>query len=116
MRHVKRALLWVLTATVPMVIAACYGVMGMFTARGWCVDRDSRRGIAGIEIRARDSQQAIRFTASSESGGAFDLSLDPSVATVDFVDVDGAENGGPYAPRSFDATSVPQYVEMAPES
>ena len=107
MRNVQRVLLWLITGAIPVVIAACYGVVMEYYKPGKVTDKTSQKGIPDVEVRCaglaedagpvEDAAADPGVLAISDAEGSFVISVLPSCDTLRFVDVDGEENGGQYA-------------------
>jgi hypothetical protein len=134
MKIVKRSLLWLLTAAVPVVIAACYGVMTNYK-KVQVINSADKAPISGIQVRC-DHIVLEDGGAGSEDGGSAseDAGIEGNVFTTDsegratieysifcdslsFTDVDGAENG------QFDSKTIDfvegddeEVVELAPSA
>jgi len=96
----KKSLLWVITATIPVVIAACYGVY--YTVTGEVKDGDTKEPIEGIEVQCimdEDDEYTIPEKFYSEIDGYFYIYNEDAEGLCDqvkFVDVDGELNGEYY--------------------
>jgi putative lipoprotein (rSAM/lipoprotein system) len=108
----KRAVLWLLTAAIPFVIAACYGVYTGFV-RGRVVDAQTGQPVQGIQVDATSNREnpaaGLLSSALTDADGAFEV---PVSTYIVFEDVDGEQNGGLYATESFDANEVPTEVPL----
>lgn len=93
MRSVAMWLLRAVTTTVPVVIAACYGMAYRYTRQGRVVDRATGQGVAGMKVTCAQGGA----TASTGADGAFTLPDDDRCDSVQVEDADGAANGA-YAP------------------
>lgn len=115
MKIVKRSLLWMLTAAVPVVIAACYGVPANFkTKLGKVVSSADKQGIKGIQVSCEndgaasddagivedagvleDAGAAPNQGVLTDETGAIYLNYDENFPCDNIVvkDIDGAENG-----------------------
>lgn len=119
MKIIKRSLLWMLTAAVPVVIAACYGVPANYkTKLGKVVSSGDKQGIKGILVSCEhdDSSDAgvvedagvaedagviedAGFVAPqgelTDENGEFYLDYDETnpCDRIAVKDIDGAENG-----------------------
>ena len=111
-RQIARFFLWALTAAVPFVIAACYGVMyeydgpNIFTYRGRVIDRVTREGVSSISL------QCLRFgdilsSSSTEPDGSFEFSVtveqESGCDEISATDIDGSANGS-YQNQTVDMT------------
>jgi len=134
MKLIKRSLLWMLTAAVPVFIAACYGINYQFTKNGRVLDKTTRAGIANIEISCADPADVapIVDAGSGEDGGAtedagyhasgfvsgadgsFFWGSETACNKLKFEDIDGQENGGLYLTKiePIDTTDKELVVEM----
>lgn len=134
MKIIKRSLLWMLTAAVPVFIAACYGISYSFTKSGRVLDKVSRAGIANIQVSCADpleqapvydagvgedggatedaGYQPVGFTSSAD--GSFFYGSDVVCNKLKFEDVDGQQNGGLYLTKieSIDSSDGELVVEM----
>jgi hypothetical protein len=112
-RSVARALLWVVTGMLPFVIAACYGVMYVFSRDGKVIDRVTRAGIRGIQVQCLVGSSVADQT-TTESDGNFWTYSDEECDTLSFTDVDGAANGT-YLPQTIPMPATdPIVVELEP--
>jgi hypothetical protein len=114
-RSLARFFLWALTAAVPFVIAACYGVMYSFSRSGRVTDAVTGSGIRDIRVTCLSGTSTVD-TATTEYDGSYALFSD--VADCDqirFEDVDGAANGS-YQARTVDVTGIGDVdVALTPE-
>ncbi len=94
-RQIARPFLWLLSLVVPVVIAACYGPPGENTPtlQGQARDATTQAGIAGIRVTCLSGGSAIG-TAYTDLYGDYNFYV--SCDELQFDDVDGATNGGPY--------------------
>ncbi|MBN2359801.1 MAG: hypothetical protein JXR83_10135 [Deltaproteobacteria bacterium] len=111
MQIIKRSLLWLMTAAVPVVIAACYGPYYNYTKSGRVLDKQTRAGVANIAVSCADpaaDPPAADAGAVEDAGGyqpsvfvtgpdgAFYWGGYQACNKLKFEDVDGQENGGLY--------------------
>ncbi|MFH1808164.1 MAG: hypothetical protein ABIJ09_05445 [Pseudomonadota bacterium] len=104
-RKIQRALLWGITCAIPVVIAACYGMVMSFYKPGRVLDKTTQKGIADIEVRCvglaedagsvEDAGGDTGLLAVTDAEGSFVLNTNPC-DTLRFIDVDGEANGGQY--------------------
>ncbi|MBN2358779.1 MAG: hypothetical protein JXR83_04955 [Deltaproteobacteria bacterium] len=115
MQIVKRSLLWVITAAVPVVIAACYGPAYTFTKSGRVVDRTTGAGVANIAVSCADPVSAAASGDPGTADGSGGLLPDVHLTADDgsfywggfepcrqlkFEDADGLRAGTPYPTRT----------------
>jgi len=110
MRALKRGALWLVTFAIPVTIAACYGMVMNFYKPGKVLNKATQEGIKDIEVRCAEGQEPVEDAGTSEDAaiGAETLAVtgddgsfvlyDDLCQTLRFVDVDGADNGGDFAP------------------
>jgi putative lipoprotein (rSAM/lipoprotein system) len=90
----KKALLWLITGVIPVVVAACYGVMYAFNRNGKVVDADTGEAIQGIQVScAVGNRSNVIDTSYTDSLGNFYIAADTECDAYIFTDVDGDENG-----------------------
>ena len=112
MKHLTRALLKLMTAGIPVVIAACYGVPYEYGLgkSGNVVDRTTHAGIGGIKIGCVLADGTLESETYSSTDGSFMVEYNQDCATLTAEDVDGEENGGLYAkteiPFSADSATI----------
>ncbi len=101
MRTISRFLLWLVTAALPVVIAACYGMAYRFTKSGHVVDSETKEGIPGIKIACMvdGNETATDYTYDD---GSFWLEFNTACDHYRVEDVDGEDNGGLYVARDVD--------------
>ena len=92
---VRRALLWILTTAVPVVLSACYGVMYGFRRAGRVVDGATGKAIPGIKIQCLNDRNEV-VGSDTTSDGPFYVKTTEPFTTVVFTDMDGEENGGDF--------------------
>lgn len=108
MKWLAKPILWLMTAGIPVFIAACYGT-GYMGRGDWDEGEDSgtkfikgklvnanREGIPGIQVSCLkgDAGDSTSEAFTLEGDGAFSLELPPDgCGTILAEDVDGAENG-----------------------
>jgi hypothetical protein len=126
MRNIQRLLLWLITGAIPVVIAACYGVVMDFYKPGKVLDKATQKGIPDIEVRCagltedagavEDAGEDTGLLAVSDAEGSFVISGQPGCDTLRFIDVDGADNGGQYsaveAPLGADGAELVVEMEL----
>lgn len=96
-RLLKKALLWLITGVIPVVVAACYGVMYTFTRNGKVVDADTGEAIQGIQVScAVGNRSNVIDTSYTDAYGTFYIAADTECDAYIFTDVDGDQNGGTY--------------------
>jgi hypothetical protein len=108
MKAIARAALQVLYLLVP---AACgtttyepaYGVPVRFV-RGRVVARATQAPIPGIKVQCLDSSGTALPSVTSDDNGRFEIQEYPCPKVL-ADDVDGASNGGPYAPATVEVTA-----------
>ena len=92
----KKALLWLITAFIPVVVAACYGMMYSFDTSGKVIDKDTREGIDGIEVKCIVDDKNDVEDIDVTFDGEFMLAFDRQCKKLVFEDFDGKDNGGYY--------------------
>lgn len=108
MKHVSKWLLRAVTMAVPVVIAACYGMMYRYSRAGKVVDASTGTGIPGIQVTCLRGGLQDGLAMTDASGG-FLLDYD-ACDELEAKDVDGTENGSyqtkkiPFPPGSDDIT------------
>jgi hypothetical protein len=119
-RSAAKILLGLVTAAIPVAIAACYGpaaVDGLDgSTSGWVRNRATGRGIAGIEVRCMRDGDVVDANHTG-TDGAFTVTYpiatpcDSLVAT----DVDGPSNGsyGSATERLTTGTSIVIYLDSS---
>lgn len=117
MQIVKRSLLWMLTAAVPVVIAACYGMpvsYGAFQQTGKVVDKESQEAIPGIEVSCETEAGALASSdvTTTDDLGAFTISFDSCPVMV-FEDNDGGDNGGTFQRLEVPLTEAEWVEDLA---
>jgi hypothetical protein len=75
MKAIARACLKLVILAIPVTIAACYGMMTRYNKRGYVIDKQTRQGIDGVEVKCILSGGAIGASNIS-TNGAFDLYYD----------------------------------------
>ena len=96
-RQMARPFLWLLNLVVPVFIAACYGPPGGTeppSLQGKVRDANTQVGIDAIQVTCLSGGGAIDTAYTNLYG---DYSFYVSCDELQFDDVDGATNGGPYA-------------------
>ena len=117
-KMIKRWLLGIFVGTIPVVIAACYGVW--YDITGNVVDSRTDEGIEGIEVtcvyvddRSTEYDESGEVTTYTNANGYYEFaSMDyPTCDIMKAKDVDGSENGTylkktvyPNYSSSFDGT------------
>ena len=77
MKNLARACLRVVMLTIPVVIAACYGVGARFTRNGKVIDSQTHLGVEDIRVTCVEANGTVSASASSYgSGGDFTLFYD----------------------------------------
>ena len=89
MKSIHRLCLWVLGLIMPVFIAACYGMPYGFTKTGRVLDRNTRKGISGLQVICVDQGSEYNYDYSSVDG-SFMLPYDYPCDEVKVVDVVGA--------------------------
>ncbi len=95
-----------------LTCVACYGTPYEeyrfdYGVNGRVVD-DKGDGIPGIWVSGRG-----HFTISDDSGHFYFEGVRHNPLVIDFLDVDGEENGGEFLERSVDITEAPtNYIDM----
>lgn len=97
MRRVSRFLLGIVTTSIPVVIAACYGMMYEFSQRGKVVDKSSKAGVAGLRVECRSETNTMTDRTYTATDGAFTLSTTSSSACKTIAVDDDRESGARYA-------------------
>jgi hypothetical protein len=97
MRRVSRFLLGIVTTSIPVVIAACYGMMYEFSQRGKVVDKSSKSGVAGLRVECRSETNTMTDRTYTATDGAFALSAASSSACRTIAVDDDRESGARYA-------------------
>ncbi len=94
LRRVAGWVLKLVTCTIPVFIAACYGVPYRFRpCPGKVVDKTTQVGIPGIEVRCRRGGDFVNVTSTSPDG-SFILDVpEEGCDSIDASDVDGTANG-----------------------
>jgi hypothetical protein len=96
----RKALLWLITTAVPVVVAACYGVMYAFSKSGKVVDKHTGEGIYGLQVSCVVSNRNdVEDSTYTYEDGGFVLGFDRECNMIVIEDVDGEENGGYYGDR-----------------
>lgn len=117
----KKLLLLIVGGTTSLIIAACYGVQGMYDAISVRVNAKDQDGeaISGLEVRSNCDGTDYQTVYTDTEGDAylgFDQSVELDNCTAELVDVDGVENGGEFesktVPLHSGATEV--FVTMEP--
>ena len=112
---IKKAMLWIITAVIPVVVAACYGVMYAFQKTGRVIDKDTREGIDGIQVSCLvSSRNDVEDTAYTYEG-QFYLNYDRECNMLLFKDVDGEEGGGYYGEVIIPASEYDENVPVEME-
>ena len=94
LKILKKALLWLITGVIPVVVAACYGVMYTFSKNGKVVDADTGEAIQGIQVScAVGNRSNVIDTSYTDSYGNFFIAGDTECDAYIFADVDGDQNG-----------------------
>lgn len=120
MKRIKKWLLGVLISTIPVVIAACYGVP--YDVQGRVVDAKTAEGLNGIEVTCinyddfstpeNEAEELVTYT----TGGyyEFEVTSTGTCAVIKLRDVDGAENGTYLRKTVFvpESSRVPNPIEM----
>jgi len=134
MKLIKHSLLWMLTAAVPVFIAACYGINYQYSKKGRVLDKETRAGIANIEVSCVDPAAVapvVDAGAGEDAGATEDAGYRPSGFSssddgsfywggfepcnkLKFEDIDGQENGGLYLTKiePFSDSEQELVVEM----
>lgn len=98
-KHFKKWLLGIFVTTIPVVIAACYGVP--YDISGRVIDADTQEGIDGIEVTCinydnfstleDEGEELVTYTSS----GYYDYMATStgSCKMIKLRDVDGTDNG-----------------------
>ncbi|MGI5863873.1 MAG: hypothetical protein ACOX6T_17705 [Myxococcales bacterium] len=107
MKHLTRALLKLMTAGIPVVIAACYGAPYQYSKSGRVLDRSTHVGIPGIRIGCVLPDGGVAYETHSNTDGSFLVEYDQECAKITAEDVDGEENG------RYKATEIPFSAESA---
>ena len=99
MRAIHRLILWLITALIPVTIAACYGYMVEYTrSTGRVLDAESKSGIPGIACTCFIGSYEEDMV-TSDADGRFELWAYEKCDEIRFEDVDGVNNGGLYEGR-----------------
>jgi hypothetical protein len=120
---IARPVLWLVTAAIPVFIAACYGAYyDESRATGKVVDKATGEGVPDILVSCMTSGGSVLDQTYSLAGdGAFEIwyqENDPC-ETLRFEDVDGEENGEfqalelPFDPAAGELTAE---LEPVPEA
>jgi hypothetical protein len=112
---IKKAMLWVITAVIPVVVAACYGVMYAFQKTGTVIDKDTRQGIEGIQVSCLVSNRGDVESTAYTYEGQFYLNYDRECNMLLFQDVDGEDNGGYYGEVIIPASEYDENVPVEME-
>ena len=99
MKSVKKLLLGIITAAIPVVIAACYGPV--YRMEGMVKDADTQEGIEGIRVTCinyddRSTPEYDGQFATTKTNISGYYSFDGSGGRCDimrFKDIDGMKNG-----------------------
>ncbi len=115
MRRVSRFLLGMVTTSIPVVIAACYGMMYQFSQRGRVIDRNSKAGVAGLRVECRTDSNSMTDRTYSASDGSFDLHTTSSDDCTTIAVDDDRESGARYASTTARPDSAREItVEVTP--
>ena len=112
---IKKAMLWIITAVIPVVVAACYGVMYAFQKTGRVIDKDTREGIDGIQVSCLVSSRSDVEDTAYTYDGQFYLNYDRECNMLLFKDVDGEEGGGYYGEVIIPASEYDENVPVEME-
>ncbi len=97
-KKLKKGMLWLVTAIIPVVVAACYGVMYAFHKYGRVVDADTGNPITGIKVSCAVGHRGNIIDVSyTDTDGYFYINADSACEGYIFTDEDGEGNGGEYA-------------------
>lgn len=101
MKILAHVLLKLMTAAIPVVIAACYGPSYRYYKSGKVVDKQTGAGISAISVTCQDAAEKLLDSAVTTADGSFILAYDTSCARLLAEDTDGELNG------AYVTTSVP---------
>ncbi|HNZ28120.1 MAG TPA: radical SAM-associated putative lipoprotein [Spirochaetota bacterium] len=119
MKLIKKIILAAVTGASSLIIAACYGMpslAGEYRFFRIKVKDNGNTPISGLEVKVNlyNPSETIPFdsrTGTTDSAGEFiynSIDFDYKY-TVDITDVDGEENGGDFASKSFPITDNLNY-------
>ena len=97
MKTIARVLLGALTTFVPVVIAACYGMVYKYNASGQVIDKDTHEGLSNIRVSCMANGVAEGEDDLSDHG-AFYLRFNTPCTTLlaeDVAAADGGTDAGP---------------------
>jgi len=87
LKNIARACLRVVMLTLPVVIAACYGMPAKFSKNGKVIDKQTQAGIADIRVSCVEANGTVSASASSYgTDGAFILYYDTACDHLDATD------------------------------
>jgi hypothetical protein len=87
MKSLARACLRLVILSVPVVIAACYGMAAKFNKRGKVIDKDTLQGISDISVKCMSADgHELDVTRTYNGDGDFVLSYDVICDHLDAVD------------------------------
>lgn len=98
MRGLSRWLLRGLTAAVPVVIAACYGMAYRYSRAGKVVDATTSSGIAGLRVTC--VKGGAETTVRTGDDGSFTVRAPGPCDELRIEDGDGDQNGA-YAAKTL---------------
>jgi hypothetical protein len=108
-------LLGIVTTTIPVVIAACYGMAYEFTQRGKVVDKNTKVGVPGLRVECKSSSNAMTDQTYTASEGTFVLNAPSSDACTTIAVDDDREDGARYASTTAkSAESQNLVIEVSP--
>ena len=76
MKTLYRVCVRLVTLTIPVVIAACYGPPSRYSILGHVIDKTTHAPIGSVEIDCIDSKGTVETSATSLADGSFDLYYD----------------------------------------
>lgn len=105
MRRISRILLGLLTTSIPVVIAACYGMMYAFSQRGKVIDKDTKAGVAGLRVECRNKADAMTARTHTGADGTFGLHTMSHNGCLTIAVDDERESGARYRSATVESDS-----------
>ena len=111
MKKLYRALVYLVTFAVPVVIAACYGVPYRFGRGGKVLDKNSRQPVSQIDLSCESSDAGSFYVDTTDELGEFkvtDFENCPELRAVDSLAVPG--DAGVSDAGAADAGRIARYA------
>ena len=105
MSLLKKLILLIIGGTTSLIIAACYGIQGMYdaiTVRLNAQDQDGEP-IQGLQVQSTCYGNNYEMAYTDTEGDVylgFDESMDLDECVAELTDVDGADNGGEFQTKT----------------